>query len=268
MHEFFISPLNTLFREGTIATRVSGTLLAAAAVTAAALMIVTLINSDTTAEAVASVVTTLTTVIAVAAASAISAYVKFVTKNYQGMTLKEITQWDLSHAGFHTKENKAGIIALVIHIAVTWAAWGISWAVNNLQFGSMAWDNSLATTIAATITAIVMFVLLATVPFGKVIAAVIAVVDALAATGLRLPGCHGLQRHLRQRARQESPDPGSLEPPDGNLRWEDAQDLRERRRERVQGGNTARRGHLHQRRADRDRRQGGDEHLRVLHGPV
>ncbi len=176
LDEFAVSPWHEMFAGGTGAA-IGVTIIAGAAISAVVLTIITLSHASGT-EAIAAVMRGLTTVIATMAAA--KAIAKFI-KDFGGGSFTDVIKTGFHEQAFHLKEQKAGIIALVIHVVVTWAAWGLEWGLNHLSAGSMEWDNSLANTIAASITAIVMFAVLAIIPLGEVITAIIGLIDALCA---------------------------------------------------------------------------------------
>ncbi len=78
------------------------------------------------------------------------------------------------------KANASGVVTAIISGVMAWASWGISWAMGGLQAGSMAWDETLAATIASTLVTIILFVIFnALGPLGMLIKSLISLVDAL-----------------------------------------------------------------------------------------
>jgi len=76
--------------------------------------------------------------------------------------------------------TKGGVIKLVVQLVLLWAAFFASWGAGGVAAGAMVWDNMLAGTIAWTITAFLMFLILAALgPVGELIGAIIAAIDAL-----------------------------------------------------------------------------------------
>lgn len=78
--------------------------------------------------------------------------------------------------------TKAGVIGVIIGIVATWAAFAVSWGVNGMSIGSMAWNQSFAGALGATIGIIVMFMILTALgPLGALLGAIMGLIDALVA---------------------------------------------------------------------------------------
>ena len=76
--------------------------------------------------------------------------------------------------------TKFGVAALVIQTVIVWAAFFVQWGLGHMKAGSMALDNAAASAIAATLAAVLLFVVLTALgPLGTLIKALIGVIDAL-----------------------------------------------------------------------------------------
>ncbi|MEI8082691.1 MAG: hypothetical protein WCI74_12685, partial [Actinomycetes bacterium] len=74
------------------------------------------------------------------------------------------------------------IVAVVVSLVITWAAFFVEWGLGHLAIGSMAWNNALVHAIAKSLTTILLFtVLTALGPLGELIWAVIGLIDSLVA---------------------------------------------------------------------------------------
>ncbi|MEM7032316.1 MAG: LamG-like jellyroll fold domain-containing protein, partial [Chloroflexota bacterium] len=88
--------------------------------------------------------------------------------------LKEVTKATRSSA-------KAGTITLIIGEAINYGVFITQMILTKTKFGSLAFNDALATAIANTIVAVALFVLALAVPVGTIISAIIGVIDALIA---------------------------------------------------------------------------------------
>ena len=80
------------------------------------------------------------------------------------------------------KSTSFGVLACIVQIGLMWAAFGLQIGLGSVKAGSMAFDNALASTIAAMIGAILLFVLFTALgPLGSLIKAIMGLIDALVA---------------------------------------------------------------------------------------
>ncbi|MGD8904785.1 MAG: hypothetical protein PVI67_14570, partial [Anaerolineae bacterium] len=76
---------------------------------------------------------------------------------------------------------KAGAVQMAITVALTWAAFGIQFAVTKMKWGSMGADNAFAMAIAGTIVTILLFIITTALgPIGAIVNAFIGMLNALA----------------------------------------------------------------------------------------
>ncbi|MCU0501974.1 MAG: hypothetical protein MUC51_09445, partial [Anaerolineae bacterium] len=74
------------------------------------------------------------------------------------------------------------IVALVVSLVITWAAFALEWGLGHMAIGSMAWNNALVSAIAASVTTILLFTICTALgPLGELIWAVIGLIDSLVA---------------------------------------------------------------------------------------
>jgi hypothetical protein len=74
------------------------------------------------------------------------------------------------------------IVAVVISVVITWAAFALEWGLGHMAIGSMAWNNALVSAIASSITTILLFTICTALgPLGELIWAVIGLIDSLVA---------------------------------------------------------------------------------------
>jgi hypothetical protein len=75
--------------------------------------------------------------------------------------------------------EKGAIVGLICDTVITWGAFFITWGLSQMEPASMAWNALLASTIAATITVVILFAISVIPVVGEIVVAVIELVDAV-----------------------------------------------------------------------------------------
>ncbi len=88
--------------------------------------------------------------------------------------------------------STAAIIGLIVGVVIVWAMFFVSWGMSGVSFGSLAFTNMVAEAMAATMSLVLMAAIALIFPVGTVIAAVIALIDALIMSVCAIAGASSL----------------------------------------------------------------------------
>lgn len=80
-----------------------------------------------------------------------------------------------------TSNLKAGVVGLIITLAIAWGYFFYAWGSGQISLGTLEFESALAFTIAATIVAILFFVINSIPIIGPIITGLIAIIDGLLA---------------------------------------------------------------------------------------
>jgi hypothetical protein len=74
--------------------------------------------------------------------------------------------------------KKAGVIGTIVHVALVWGTFLLSWLLGRMAFSSMAWDSTLAGTIAGTLASVILFAIFTALgPIGALAAAILGLIN-------------------------------------------------------------------------------------------
>ena len=108
-------------------------------------------------------------------------WAKFVRTSEFGQSFKGWSWSKSGGAAFSGKTFAAGVAQTLITVAITWAAFGIQFAVTNMKWGSMGADNAFATAMADMIVAVLLFIILYFLgPIGSIVQAIFGMLNAIA----------------------------------------------------------------------------------------